>query len=245
MGPACAFAQHVPPAPPAYSMPDMPYSQMAGMMEMDDEERFGSVLVDQLEFRDGDRVASGGWDAQARYGNDFDKLVLRTEGDWPSAAAASGRADLLWDRIVSRWWSVQGGARVDFGDGPGRGWAAFGVAGLAPYWIDVEATMYLGNAAAVAARLKAETDLLITQRLVLQPELELNAYSRADGARDQGAGLTDLQTGLRLRYAIRRELAPYAGVEWIRRFGTTAQLLRDAGEVPNALQWVAGIRMLF
>jgi copper resistance protein B len=223
----------------------MSATQMAAMMEMDDQARVGRILVDELEFRDGAGTDGAVWDAQARYGNDFNKLLLRTEGDWTSATEAFGRAELLWDRIISRWWSLQAGGRYDFGDGPGRGWAALGVAGLAPYWIDVEATMYLGDAGAVAARVKAETDLLMTQRLTVQPEVELNAYSRSDSALDQGAGLSDLQAGLRLRYAIRREVAPYLGVAWTRRFGASAQLLRDAGAVPNALQWVAGIRMLF
>jgi copper resistance protein B len=238
-------AEHVAPAPPAYTMPDMPYSQMAGLMQMDDQEPVGRILIDQLEFRDGDAAPGGVWDAQARYGNDYDKLVLRTEGEWLSGFEAQGRADLLWDRIVSRWWSLQAGGRADFGDGPGRGWAALGVAGLAPYWIDTDATVYLGQRGALAARLKMETDLLMTRHLILQPQIELNAYSRADGAREQGAGLTDLSAGLRLRYAIRRGIAPYAGIAWTRRFGATALLAREVGQVPNALQWVVGIRMLF
>ena len=103
---------------------------------------------------------------------------------------------MLWDRIVTRWWSLQGGARYDFGGGAGKGWAALGVQGLAPYWINVEATVYAGDAGSLAARFKAETDLRFTQRLILQPELELNAYSRADRAREQGAGLSDVDAGL-------------------------------------------------
>lgn len=225
-------------------MPDMPYSQMADMMRMDDTESIGRVLVDELEFRDGDAVYGAVWDAQARYGNDYNKVVLRTEGDWVSGGEAQGRVDLLWDRIATRWWNVQAGGRYDFGQGPGRGWAAVGVAGLAPYWIDTEATFYLGDGGQVAARLKLETDLLLTQRLILQPELELNAYSRSDAAREQGAGISDLSSGLRLRYAIRRDIAPYLGVVWTRRYGTTATLLQDTGQTPNALQWTVGFRML-
>jgi copper resistance protein B len=223
----------------------MSYAQMAAMMRMDDTASVGRVLVDQLELREGDSARSGAWDAQARYGNDYDKAVVRTEGEWASAAAAAGRADLLWDRIVTRWWSLQAGARYDFGHGPGRGWAAIGVAGLAPYWINTEATFYLGDSGAVAARLKMETDLLLTARWVLQPEIELNAYSRSDALREQAAGISDLASGLRLRYAIRRDLAPYVGVAWSRRFGVTAQPVHDADQVSSALQWTEGIRMLF
>ena len=229
----------------ADTLPDTPAHQMSSIMQMDDQARFSRVLVDELEFRNGDGVRDGVWDAQAQYGNDDDKLLARSEGDWASAAASEGRIDLLWDRIVARWWSLQAGGRYDFGAGPGRGWAALGVAGLAPYWIDIEATVYVGDAGALAGRFKAETDLLMTQRLVLQPELEFNAYSRSDVRRAQGAGVSDFQTGLRLRYAIRREIAPYTGVAWRRSLGSTAQQVRDAGRVPNALQWVAGVRLLF
>lgn len=244
--PDSSAAAHVAPAAPASAMPDMPYPQMASIMNMDDASRFGRIIVDQWEWRDdADRRGSGVWDAQGWYGGDYDKLWLRTEGDWPSEQAAQGRAELLWDRIVTRWWSLQAGARYDFGAGPGKGWAALGVQGLAPGWINVEATIYAGDAGSVAARFKAETDLRCTQRLILQPELELNAYSRADRAREQGAGLSDVDAGLRLRYEIRRELAPYLGVAWRQRSGESAQLLRAAGAVPDELQWLIGVRFWY
>lgn len=232
-------------APAAANMPDMSYSQMASLMQMDDTAAIGRVVLDQLEYRDGEGTQSAAWDAEARYGNDYDKLVLRTEGAWTSGADTLGRADLLWDRIVSRWWSLQAGGRYDFGTGPGRGWAALGVAGTAPDWIQTEATAYLGDSGTLAVRLKMESDLLLTQRLVLQPEVELNAYSRPDLSRAQGAGLSDLSTGLRLRYRVRREVAPYVGIAWTGRFGATARLLRDRDIVPDALQWTAGVRVLF
>jgi copper resistance protein B len=228
-----------------YNMPAMSYSQMAQLMGMDDTDRIGRLLVDQLEYRGGGADRQAAWDAQARYGNDVDKVVLRSEGEWESGSAAQGRADLLWDRIISRWWSLQAGARYDFGLGPGRGWAALGVAGLAPYWIDTEATAYIGESGALAARVKMETDLLLTQRWIVQPEVELNAYSRSDPARAQGAGISDMSTGLRLRYDIRRGVAPYAGIDWDRHFGASAQLLRNENLTPNALQWTLGLRMMF
>ena len=242
--PPPSASAHVAPPPPAV-MVDMPYEQMASMMQMNDASRLGRILVDRWEFRDGGGAQGGIWDAQGWYGNDYDKLWVKSEGDWPSGASARGRVELLWDRISARWWSLQGGARYDFGGGPGKGWAALGVQGLAPYWVDVEATFYVGSAGSLAARFKAESDLRFTQRLILQPGLELNAYSRADRAREQGAGLADVEAGLRLRYEIRRELAPYVGVVWKRRCGETAQLLRAAGEVPNELQGLLGVRFWF
>jgi copper resistance protein B len=240
--PSSSAAEHVSPAPPAHAMPQMPYPQMAAMMDMNDASRLGRALVDQWEWREGGGDHSAVWDAQGWYGNDYDKLWAKSEGDWRSGGPARGRAELLWDRIATRWWSLQAGARYDFGGGPGRGWAALGVQGLAPYWIDVDASLYVGRAGSLATRFKAESDLRLTHRLIVQPELELNVYSRPDRARDQGAGLSDLQAGLRLRYEIRRELAPYLGLAWRRRWGETAQLLRAAGELPNGLQWLVGVR---
>jgi copper resistance protein B len=239
-------AAHVAPSAPATSMPEMPYVQMASIMDMNDAGRLGRILVDQFEWRDApDGRGSGGWDAEGWYGGDYDKLWVRTEGDWPSAADAQGRAELLWDRIVTRWWSLQAGARYDFGEGPGKGWAALGVQGLAPGWINVEATAYAGEAGSLAARLKAETDLRFTQRLILQPELELNAYSRPDRARGEAAGLSDVDAGLRLRYEIRRELAPYLGVAWRRRPDASGELLPVAGAPADEWQWLAGVRFWY
>jgi copper resistance protein B len=236
-------AAHVAPSAPATSMAEMPYAQMASIMEMNDAGRLGRILVDQFEWRDAaEGRGSGVWDAEGWYGGDYDKLWVRTEGDWSSAADAQGRAELLWDRIVTRWWSLEAGARYDFGEGPGKGWAALGVQGLAPGWINVEATAYAGEAGSLAARLKAETDLRFTQRLILQPELELNAYSRPDRVRGEGAGLSDVDAGLRLRYEIRRELAPYVGVAW-RRSDASGQWL--AGARADEWQWLAGVRFWY
>jgi copper resistance protein B len=218
----------------------LPRFALAAMMDMDDARPLGSVLVDQLEWRQADGAAAADWDAEGWYGGDYNKLWVRSEGDWRSDDGARGRAELLWDRIATRWWSVQGGARYDFGRAPGKGWAALGVRGLAPYWIDIEASAYVGNAGALAARFRAETDLRLTQRLVLQPECELNAYARPDPERQQAAGLSDVDAGLRLRYEIRREFAPYLGVAWTHRPGDGAPLLR--GVPADQWQWLLGIR---
>jgi copper resistance protein B len=217
---------------------------LADDMQMNDAGRVGQIVVDQWELRDNGAARGGVWQAEGWYGGDYDKLVVRSEGDRPSGAAVQGRAELLWDRIATRWWSLQAGARYDAGGGAGKGWAAVGARGLAPYWVDIEATLYLGSAGSVAARLKAQTDLRITQRLILQPELELNGYSRADRARLQGAGLSDIDAGLRLRYEIRRELAPYLGLAWARRVGDGAGAGERASETAE-LQGLIGVRFWF
>ena len=152
---------------------------------------------------------------------------------------------MLWDRVIARWWDVQAGVRHDFSDGPSRTWAAFGVQGLAPYWFEVEATVYVGDDGRSAARLVGEYELLLTQRWVLQPKIELNLYGKEDAANRIGAGLAKADVGLRLRYEIRREFAPYVGIVWTRHFGETADLAREADEKVSGAQFVAGLRIWF
>ena len=229
-------------ASPATAGHAMSYREMARMMEMDDAAAFGRLLVDQFEWRAGDGADGPAWDAQAWYGSDYNKLWLKTEGQRLGDVTEDARAELLWDRIFSRWWSAQLGVRHDFGEGPSRDWLALGVQGLAPYFVQIEATAYLGDAGRSAARFRAQYELLLTQRMVLQPELELNAYAKDDPERNIGAGFSDLQLGMRLRYEIRRECAPYVGVAWFRRLGKTADLVRAAGQDPSLVQLVAGIR---
>jgi copper resistance protein B len=234
---------HVAPAPPETSMPDMSGREMARMMEMNDAAALGKLLVDQLEWRDGDGTNGPAWDAQGWHGTDYNKLWFKTEGVRLGSTTDDARAELLWDRIFSRWWSAQAGVRHDFGSGPSRDWLALGVEGLAPYFFEIEATAYAGDAGRTAARFRAEYELLFTQRLILQSELEVNAYGKEDPEKHIGSGISDLQLGLRLRYEFRRELAPYFGVAWLRRLGSTADMARASGEDPSVLQVVAGIRL--
>jgi copper resistance protein B len=150
----------------------------------------------------------------------------------------------LWDHTIATFWSTQLGVRHDSGVGPSRNWLAFGVRGLAPYWFDTEATAYWSGAG-LAARFKVRYELLFTQRLILEPEIETNLYSRSDPARGQGSGLSDLGLNLRLRYEVRRQFAPYVGVTWNRNFGNTADFARARGERNKTTQLVAGLRLWY
>ena len=236
-------SEHVPPEPPALEIHDMTSRQMTAMMEMNDAAPLGMLLVDQLEGGYGNGVSSFGWYAQGWYGGDYDKLWLRTEGEQLAGSTENARVELLWDHVFSRWWSAQSGLRHDFQPGAARDWLALGVQGMAPYFFKIEATAYVGDAGRTAARLRAEYDLLFTQRLILQPELELNAYGKDDPAAEIASGLSDLQLALRLRYEIHREIAPYIGIVWLSRLGGTADLARSQGKEVSVLQAVAGLRV--
>lgn len=235
---------HVPPPPPQHEMGEMSEEAMAEMMDMDDTAGFGMVLFDQLEWRDTDEGSAIAWDGRAWYGNDYDKALLKSAGE-RIGGDYQGSAELLWDRVISRWWSLQAGVAHDFGEGPSRTWAAFGVQGLAPYWFEVEALVYAGEQGRTAASFSSEYEMFLTQRLVLQPKLELKLFGKDDPANGIGSGFSDAEVGLRLRYEIRRELAPYIGVVWSKKFGETADLAREHGEEADDIQLVAGLRVWF
>ena len=236
--------QHVAPDPPQTHVHDMSYDEMVAMMGMDDRALFGKVMLDRLEWRDAD-VASYEWDAAAWYGGDFNKVWLATEGEHVGGAVADARVELLWDRILTAWWSTRLGLREDTGVGPTRDWLAFGVAGLAPGFFELEAMAFVGDSGRTALRLSADYDLLLTQRLVLRPEAEVNLYGSDDPERLIGSGVSDLEIGLRLRYEFRREFAPYLGVSWSKRFGESADLSQAAGDDTDELSLVAGLRVWF
>lgn len=214
-------------------------------LRMADEHNFGGLLVDRIESQhtsDGNVTA---YDAQAWFGRDYNRLVIKAEGDYGQGKLQEARAEALWGHAIATFWDTQLGARYDSGLGPDRGWLAFGVQGLAPYWFDVEATAYAGSQGRTAVRLAASYDLPFTQKLILQPRIELNAYGKNDEARGIGSGLADGAAGLRLRYEFTRQIAPYVGVERAERFGKTADLARAAGEGADETRWVAGVRFWF
>lgn len=235
-------------APPGARDPDysdgISGSHMGGM-GMHGESRLGSVVIDQLEAFDGDSATGQSLDAQAWYGSDLDKVWFKADGERSDGRLEDLRTELLWNRAIATYWGVQAGVRHDFGEGPDRTWAAVGVQGLAPYWFEVEATAYVGQSGRTAARVEAEYELLLTQRLILQPDVEANLYGKDDRARGIGSGLSDINVGLRLRYEFTRKFAPYVGISYTRKFGKTADIAReDLGEVDDT-QLVAGFRIWF
>lgn len=214
-------------------------------MDMHDNAAFGMLMIDQLEAFHGRDADGQAWEAEGWYGSDIDKFWLRTEGERSGGKLEDGDLEAFWNRAATAFWSTQIGARHDFGEGPSRTWAAIGVQGLAPYWFELEATAYVGASGRTAARLRAEYELLLTQRLVLQPDAEINLYGRDDPARRIGSGLSDVQFGVRLRYEIRREFAPYIGLDWTRRVGATADFARMDVQPVLDRRIMAGVRIWF
>ncbi len=235
-------------APPDARDPDysdgVGHGSMRGM-DMADDARYLYVLFDNLEYRHGNDGNAQAVAAQAWYGGDRNKLWLKLDGERTDGRLGAARTEVLWSRAIATFWDAQTGLRHDQGDGPMRDWAAVGVQGLAPYWFELEATAYLGQSGRTALRLEAEYELLFTQRLILQPDIEVNLYGKDDPGRGIGSGLSDVEAGLRLRYEITRKFAPYVGVVWSRKFGATADYARTAGKGTQETQLIAGIRIWF
>lgn len=213
---------------------------------VEDEKIYTFVLLDRLEYGRGENVDARIWDAQAWVGGDYQKLWLKTEGaDRIGEGTERAEVQALYARLISPFWYVQAGLRYDSRPAPSRRFAVLGVQGLAPYGFDIEATLFLSDDGDASARLKAEYDLLLTQRWILQPRFETNGSGSRIESRRIGKGVNDIALGLRLRYEIKREIAPYVGVEWTRVLGETADLVREAGEDVDELVVVAGIRLWF
>ncbi len=200
---------------------------------------------EQLEYQDAEEGSVLSWDASGWIGGDIDRLWWRSEGERTNGMTEEAELQLLWGRAIGPWWELVGGLRQDFKPAPAQTWAAFGVQGMPLYGVELEATAFLGENGQSAARLEAEYDLLLTNRLILQPSAEVNLYGKNDEHRGIGSGLADTELGLRLRYEIRREFAPYVGIEWSRAHGRSADLLRDDGEDVSDTRLVAGIRFWF
>jgi copper resistance protein B len=203
------------------------------------------VMIDQLEWRAADGADPFVLEAQGWIGKDLDKLWIKTDVERVDGVTEEAEVQALYSRAIAPFWDAQIGLRQDFKPAPDRTWGAIGVHGLAPYFFEVDAAVFVGDAGATAARLSAEYEWMLTQRLVLSPEISLDFYGQNDRRRLAGSGLSEGQAGLRLRYEIRREFAPYVGVNWTRRFGNTADFARDDGEPASDFQWVAGVRAWF
>lgn len=206
---------------------------------------FGKLLIDRAETRlhkgrDGFAVDGEGW-----VGGDFDKLWLKTEveGAW-GESPEKAEVQALWSHAIAPFFDLQTGIRTDFAPRR-RARAVIGVQGLAPYWIEVDAAAFVSTKGDFTARVKAEHDVRITQRVILQPAIELDFALQNIRDEEIGAGLSTAEAGLRLRYEISPQFAPYVGVNLERAFGRTRRYLREEGEDPTALSLVLGLRAWF
>lgn len=213
---------------------------------MSDMHNFGSVNFDRLEYVRARGEEWAAYEGEAWYGSTYNRAVIKAEGEVASGKLQESETQLLWRHAVSTFWDTELGVRFDHAQGaPNREWLAFGFKGLAPYWFEVDATAYVGSSGRTALGLKAEYDILLTQKLYLQPSVEVNFHGKDDERWGIGSGLTDGTAGLRLKYEVTRQFVPYVGVEWSSKFGKTADYARAAGDSKQETRFVAGLSFRF
>jgi copper resistance protein B len=202
-------------------------------------------LFDRLEYQKADEGTALSWDAEGWIGGDVDRLWLRSQGERTNGHTEQAELQALYGHAVTPWWTLLGGVRQDFKPESPQTWAAFGVQGEPVADLDTEATFYLGENHQTSLRLEGEYDLAITSSLVLQPRMEANFFSRNDPVRQQGSGLSTLEAGLRLRYEIIPEVAPYIGVNWTKSYGRTLDYAREEGDDAEEARLVVGVRLWY
>lgn len=212
---------------------------------VEDDPLVYQVMLEKLEWRAMEGPDPLVLDGDAWVGYDLNKLRLKTEIEHVDGAVEEGELQLLYSRAVSAYWDIQTGWRRDFEPDPERDFFVLGFSGLAPYWFEVDASLFLGESGQSGVRLDAEYEYMLTQRWVLSPELEFDIYTEDDEQVGIGSGFSSMELGLRLRYEVRREIAPYIGVNWEKKFGRTADLAAAEGESASDVQFVAGIRAWF
>jgi copper resistance protein B len=203
------------------------------------------VLFDQLEWQSIHGKQGLRWDNSSWFGGDVNRVWIKSEGEAVDGVIDDADVRLLYGRSFSRWWEWVAGVRQDMRPSPSHTWLAAGVHGLAPLWFEIDAMAYIGANGHTAARIEAEYDWLLTNRLMLQPLVELSLSGKDDPDRGIGAGLSTGEVGFRLRYELRREIAPYVGVVWHRKlFGTADYTKAEGGDI-GGWHLVAGVRTWF
>lgn len=242
------------PAPPPpmdhYADRQFPQGEMARarerMMREQGGQTFYQVLFNLAEYRARQGRDGYHWDGEAFVGGDINRLWLKSEGGGAFGdRLENAEVQMLYSRAIDPYFNLQAGVRQDFGRGPKRSYATVGFEGLAPYMFEVEGALFLSDKGDLLGRLEGYYDQRITQRLILQPRVELNLSAQDVPENRLGAGLTDAELGLRLRYEITRQFAPYVGISYEAKTGRTADFARVDGENPSTTSFVAGVRLWF
>lgn len=243
--------QTPPPPPPTDHAADRDYNPatMAAARTLLQHEhgdvRYSKVIAKLAEYQSRSGPDGYRWDGQASFGEDVNRLLLKSEGEGTRGQGVeAAELQALYSRAVTPFFDLHAGVRQDFKPRD-RTYVTVGVEGLAPYWLDVEGAVFVSTKGEVLARAEGAFDLRLTQRWILQPRAELNFAAQDTRATQIGSGLSNAELGLRLRYEIRREFAPYIGVSYDHRFGKTADYARAAGEDPEVTSLVVGVRAWF
>ncbi len=215
--------------------------------EYPDQQPYGAVLVDLFEVRPQKKDELYVWDGQAWFGGDYERLWFKSQGSYDGRAKnlESAELQMLYSRLLDYFFYFQAGVRHDFRPNPTRTYGVIGIQGLAPGMFEIDTQAFLSEKGDVSARFTGSYDLLITNRLILQPRLEVNAAVQPVPELKLGSGITNFEVGARLRYEVAREFAPYIGVNWERKLGETSAIAKNEGKSNSAFTFVGGIRFWF
>jgi copper resistance protein B len=227
--------------------PGNPVYTQYGEPPVMDNTIFWHILLDQLEGRTDGPDNELRWDGEAWVGTDMNKLWFKSEGFLENGKETDGDTEALYDHPIPhlRYFDVQAGVRYDLDSNPGLTWGAIGIEGLAPYFFEFTPTFYFSDRGRFAGRIEGSYDLLITNRLIAQPQIEMNFYNKRDPSRGIGSGLSEIDTGLRLRYEFSRKFAPYIGIAYTGKFGETATFTREEGGIVNDPRLIFGVRVWY
>jgi len=206
---------------------------------MGDNPLFAKLTIDELERQDNDEKNTA-WDTNLWIGYDLDKLYFYTEGEKPKDGTTESENQLVYSRAIAPYWDIQFGVGYDKTEEDSQTWGVVALQGLAPYFFETRGALLIGDSGNVGLRLEAEYEALLTQKLILTPSIATDLYSKDNLSMGLGKGLSNITAGARLRYEIRREFAPYVGVEWSKNFGNTA----DISPLDETYA-VAGVRIWF
>lgn len=201
------------------------------------------LQADRIEFQDHEDAWL--WDLQGWVGGDTRKLWWKTEGEFDGDHVAGAEMQLLYSKAISPFFDLQFGLRHDLEPDPTRTFAVVGIQGLAPQWFEIDTAAFLSDDGDLSARFEVEYDLFLSQRLILQPRLELQLGASGVAELGLGSGLRSTDLGFRLRYEFRRELAPYLGLSWRKSYGGTKDAIALTGGDNNFVTLVAGARFWF
>jgi|TARA_Y100000296_G_scaffold64189_2_gene75233 copper resistance protein B len=201
--------------------------------------------ADRAEFQARDGRNGYLWDLQGFYGNTTDKFFFKSEGEGTFGEPIEAlEIQALYSRAIAPFFDLQAGFRQDLA-GPDTSYAVIGIQGLAPYMFELDSALFLSHRGDLTARIEAELDQRIAQSILIQPRAELNLAAQDVPELGIGAGIDSFELGVRLRYEIIREIAPYIGVEQVWKTGRSADFARAAGEDPSVTNFVLGIRFWF
>jgi copper resistance protein B len=213
-------------------------------LKLADEEKFGRIWIERLERGFSKDAPYTGFEGQAWFGSDINRLSLKVEGDYSNGVFDESRNEALWAHAISPYWDTQIGIRQDTGLVPNNTWLAFGIQGLAPYWFHLDAEGYVTTQGQTSLRVEGSYDMYLTQRIVAQPRFEVNAYGKQQDPY-YGSGLNNSSLGFRVRYEISRQFAPYIGVQWINTYGQTRTMAAIDGASAQQTAFIAGIRVWY